>query len=188
VRGLRLAPPHQLLQPRHRRVRALAGTVGKHVVNEDRLINRLQPGHQIMMNHPIRERRGVNFPRLGAAHDKRDRTARTPTPSPERFHALDEVVQKSRRIALCFRGAPLTSPARQVGLVHTGKIRLGHDHSPPRTNRTALLLSRLLLLELPLLKSTIQALLELLALGEPDQCWPGDFRLAAPSRPAGRPG
>lgn len=42
-------------------------------------------------------------------------------------------------------------------------------HYPPRTNRTRLLLLRLLLLSLPLLKLTFHALSELLALGEPDQ-------------------
>ena len=71
--------PHEPLQPIDGGVRALAAAVGVDIVDEHRLIQGLQPGHQPVAHHPVRIGRGMDLPGLRSADGKANRGGRLPS-------------------------------------------------------------------------------------------------------------
>ena len=67
--------PHEPLETGDSGMNTLAPAIGVDIVDEDRLVQGLQPGHQPVVDHPVRIGRGMYLLGLGPAGGKANRGA-----------------------------------------------------------------------------------------------------------------
>ena len=126
VETRRLAPgmqrPHEPLETVDSGMNALAPAVGVDIVDEDRLVQGLKPGHQPVVHHPVGVGRGMDLASLGPADTKANRGGRLPSSRGQRLHSGHQVVQHPGLVPLRLRGSAFPPAAQPPGGVQGAEI------------------------------------------------------------------
>nr|WP_119289584.1 hypothetical protein [Azohydromonas sediminis] len=140
--------PHELLQPRHRLVHALAGAAGVRIVDEHRLPGALEVADQHVVDDAIAEVGREHLAQLRARDEETDRTGGL-------VRARDEFVAQRQQLQFLPRleaqrvgGAALVAPARQVLPGEVLEREQGHGVSSSGANGNGVVLVALVVVVL----------------------------------------